>query len=83
MGIISTVLVGLIVGYVARAILPGKDKMSMAMTAGLGIVAGLLGGLLGGDSGAEFLSMQRAGFLYSVILAVVLLLGYRMYNNKK
>lgn len=83
MGIIWTALVGLVVGYVARAVLPGKDKLSVPMTAGLGIVAGLLGGLLGGDGGSEFLGMQKAGFLYSVILAVVLLLAYRMYNNKK
>ncbi len=59
MGIIWTALVGLIVGYIARAILPGKDKLSMGMTAALGVVAGLLGGLLGGDSGREFLGMRR------------------------
>ena len=83
MGIIWTAFVGLIVGYIARAILPGKDKLSVAMTAGLGIVAGLLGGFLGRDSGREFLGMQTAGIFWSIGLAVLLLIGYRMFNNKK
>jgi uncharacterized membrane protein YeaQ/YmgE (transglycosylase-associated protein family) len=83
MGIIWTALVGLIVGYIARAILPGKDKLGMGMTAALGIVAGLLGGLLGGDSGREFLGMQTGGIFWSIGLAILLLIGYRMFNNKK
>lgn len=83
MEIISIVLVGLIVGYIARAVLPGKDKLGIGMTAVLGIVAGLLGGVLGKGSGREFLGMPTAGIFWSIGLAVLLLIGYRMFNNKK
>lgn len=83
MGIVWTVIVGLIVGYVARAVLPGKDSLGMLATGGLGIAAGIIGGFLGGSGGNDIVGIPTAGILYSIVIAIVLLLAYRFYNNKK
>jgi len=42
MGIISTILIGFVVGLIARALLPGKQAMGFFLTAALGIVGSLL-----------------------------------------
>ena len=46
-GIIGSIIVGAIIGFIARAIVPGKQDLSLPMTAGLGIVGMLLGQIVG------------------------------------
>ncbi|OOG63381.1 transglycosylase [Rhodanobacter sp. B04] len=77
--LIWSIIVGFFVGLIARAILPGADHMGFWMTAGVGIVGSLIGGLIGNmikrpDPGAKF---HPAGFLMSIIGAIILLLVLR------
>ncbi len=80
MFIIWYVIVGFIVGLIARAVLPGADHMGMIATTVVGIVGSVIGGLIGGvisrpASGAK---VHPAGLLMSVVGAVVLLFLLRM-----
>ena len=72
MGIIGTIVVGLIVGAIARFLLPGEQKMGWILTCVLGVagsfVAGYAGQLLG-----WYQAGQNAGFIGSVLGALGLL----------
>jgi uncharacterized membrane protein YeaQ/YmgE (transglycosylase-associated protein family) len=73
------VVTGFFIGLIARAVLPGVDRMGFLMTTIVGIVGSLLGGYIGGllskpKDGAKF---NPAGFLMSVVGAVILLVVLR------
>jgi uncharacterized membrane protein YeaQ/YmgE (transglycosylase-associated protein family) len=72
MGIISTIVVGLIVGALARFVLPGEQKMGWIMTCLLGIAGSLVAGFFGQALGWYAVG-QPAGWIASVIGAAVLL----------
>ena len=77
---IWSVIVGFVVGLIARALLPGADHMGMIATTGVGIVGSLIGGFIGRvirrpEPGAKF---HPAGFLMSIVGAIVLLFLLRM-----
>lgn len=72
MGIISTIVVGLIVGALARFVLPGEQKMGWILTCVLGIAGALLAGFVGQSMGWYAVG-QPAGWIASVLGAVVLL----------
>ena len=75
MGIIGTIVVGLVVGLIARALHPGRDSMGIIVTIILGIGGALLAKYVG-----QFLHLyaegQSAGWIASVIGAIVLLVIY-------
>ena len=79
MGILAWIVFGFIIGLLARAVVPGKQAMGLAMTTLLGIAGSLIGGLvasaLGGNNATGF---HTSGFIGSLIGAIVLLLiaGY-------
>jgi uncharacterized membrane protein YeaQ/YmgE (transglycosylase-associated protein family) len=69
-----------VVGLIARAVLPGVDQMGLIATTLVGIVGSVIGGFIGRliskpEPGSKF---HAAGFLMSVVGAVVLLLLLRM-----
>jgi len=75
-----SIVIGFVVGLLARALLPGADAMGFLGTTIVGIVGSLLGGLIGRmikkpEPGAAF---HPAGFLMSLVGAVVVLLLWRM-----
>jgi uncharacterized membrane protein YeaQ/YmgE (transglycosylase-associated protein family) len=72
MGILWTILVGGIVGALARFLLPGEQKMGWILTILLGIGGSLVAGFVGQAIG-WYRAGQGAGFIASVIGAVVLL----------
>lgn len=76
--IIGLLFIGVIAGFLARALVPGRDAMSVPATILLGIVGSYLGGLLLGlllpHRNADF---SPAGFLGSILGAVIALLIYR------
>jgi len=77
--IISLIIIGAIAGFIARALVPGKDPMGIGATILLGIVGSFIGGILGyvifhKDAGSGFL--QPSGIIGSVIGAVIALLVY-------
>ncbi|MDT5066602.1 MAG: hypothetical protein QOK02_2757, partial [Mycobacterium sp.] len=83
MGIIWMIVLGLIVGLIARAIVPGKDNLGLILTAVLGIVGGYVGGTLGSLVFAphEFSITPpvQHSFLGALVGAVILLLVYRFF----
>lgn len=80
-GIIGTIIFGLIVGVVAKLLMPGKDPGGVIITIVLGIVGSVVGRWVGqalGFYGPE----QAAGFIMSLIGAVLLLALYRMFTRR-
>jgi uncharacterized membrane protein YeaQ/YmgE (transglycosylase-associated protein family) len=75
MGIIVFLVFGLIVGFLARALMPGRQKMGLLMTTALGCAGSLIGGFIGNlIAGREALTLTTAGFFGSLIGAVLILL---------
>jgi uncharacterized membrane protein YeaQ/YmgE (transglycosylase-associated protein family) len=72
MGIIGTIVVGLIVGALARLVMPGDQKLGWIMTILVGIGGSLLAGFVGQALGWYAVG-QGAGWIASVLGAVVLL----------
>jgi uncharacterized membrane protein YeaQ/YmgE (transglycosylase-associated protein family) len=72
MAIVWMIVLGLIVGLVARAVMPGTQHLGLAMTALLGIVGSLVFGLLGRALGL-YGPQQGAGFIGSVVGALIVL----------
>ncbi|WP_316155802.1 GlsB/YeaQ/YmgE family stress response membrane protein [Cupriavidus sp. BIC8F] len=81
MAFIGTVFVGLIVGLIARAVKPGDDKMGWIMTIVLGVLGSLVAGYVGRALG-WYQPGQPAGWIASVIGAIVLLVIYGMVRRK-
>ena len=73
------VVVGFVVGLVARAILPGADHMGLIATTVVGLVGSIVGGYLGHliHAPAPGSRFHRAGFFLSIVGAIVLLLILR------
>ena len=74
-------LIGLIAGAVAKLIMPGKDPGGFVITMLLGIAGSLLAGYLGRLLGF-YQEGQTAGFIMSVVGAIVLLGIYRLVKSK-
>jgi len=73
-------VVGFVVGLIARAVLPGADHMGIIATTVVGIIGSFIGGWIGGmiKKPAEGAKFHPAGFLMSIVGAIVLLLILRM-----
>jgi uncharacterized membrane protein YeaQ/YmgE (transglycosylase-associated protein family) len=72
--IVWAIIVGLVIGLVARLIVPGRHPRGLLVTAVVGIAGSVLA-TIGGREAGFYHSGQRAGFLASIVGAVVLLLG--------
>ncbi len=78
MGVIGWIVFGLIVGVIAKLLMPGRDPGGFIITILLGIVGALLGGFLGRALG-WYAPNQPAGYLMSIVGAMlVLFLGRKM-----
>jgi uncharacterized membrane protein YeaQ/YmgE (transglycosylase-associated protein family) len=78
---IGTLIVGLIVGLIARAIKPGDDSMGWIMTIVLGIAGSLVAGYVGRALG-WYQPGQPAGWIASVVGAIVLLVIFGMIRKR-
>ncbi len=77
-----TALIGLIVGAVAKLFMPGKDPGGWIITMLLGLAGSFIAGYLGRMVG-WYQEGQSAGFIMSVLGAILLLFLYRMFIVKK
>ena len=77
MGVLGWIVFGLIVGAIAKMLMPGRDPGGWIITMALGIAGALLGGWFGRALG-WYGPNDGAGFLMSLVGAVVLLALYRM-----
>ena len=84
MGILAWVILGLISGAIAKAIMPGRDPGGFVVTMLIGIVGAVIGGFLGntlfGISGVSGVNLYS--ILISVVGAVILLWIYRMVTRR-
>jgi uncharacterized membrane protein YeaQ/YmgE (transglycosylase-associated protein family) len=81
MGILYTLLIGLVIGFIARAVMPGEQKLGWIMTAVLG-VAGSFVATYAGKALGLYTAGSAAGWIASVVGAVVLLIIYGMVQKK-
>jgi uncharacterized membrane protein YeaQ/YmgE (transglycosylase-associated protein family) len=82
MGILYTLLVGLVIGAVAKLLMPGKDPGGCIITTLIGIAGSAVGAYLGQALGLYQVG-EPAGFIGAVIGAMLLLLVYRMVLGKR
>lgn len=81
LSLLGSLLVGLVVGLLARAVKPGDDSMGWLMTIVLGIAGSLIAGYAGRAMG-WYQPGEPAGWIASVVGAIVLLLIYGMIRKK-
>jgi len=82
MGILVTLLIGLIIGAVAKLLVPGRDPGGWIITILLGIAGSLVGTWLGRMLGI-YAAGESAGWIASIIGAVLLLLLYRAIAGRR
>jgi uncharacterized membrane protein YeaQ/YmgE (transglycosylase-associated protein family) len=82
MTILGWILFGLVVGAVAKLLMPGRDPGGIIVTMLLGIAGAVLGGFAGRAMGL-YREGEAAGFLMSLVGAVVLLAAYRAMARRR
>ena len=86
MGIIAFIILGLLAGLIAKALLPGDDPGGLIVTTIIGVVGALLGGFLAGvlfdaDPLDEFFDVST--WLMAIVGAIVLLVIYRVVVGRR
>ena len=82
MGFIGFIIIGLLAGFIARALVPGKDDLGILGTLILGIVGSFIGGFLGSliqDGPAD---ITASGIIGSIIGAIIALLIWRKVGGR-
>jgi uncharacterized membrane protein YeaQ/YmgE (transglycosylase-associated protein family) len=75
MGILWTIVLGFVIGIIAKLLHPGKDNMGFFATILLGVAGSFLAGIIGQFMG-WYQAGQGAGFIASVIVSIILLIIY-------
>lgn len=82
MAILSWIVFGLVIGIIAKLLMPGRDPGGFIVTALLGIAGALVGGFIGRAMGF-YGPGQSAGWLMSILGAIILLALYRMMVRRR
>ena len=82
MSLIWTLIIGVVIGAIAKLLMPGKDQGGFIVTMLLGIAGAFVGTFLGRALG-PYAADQSAGFIASIVGAVILLAIYRMFTRRK
>jgi uncharacterized membrane protein YeaQ/YmgE (transglycosylase-associated protein family) len=83
--ILYLLVIGIIAGFLARLLVPGRDPMGIGGTILLGIVGSFIGGFLGYvlfDADFDEGAFQASGFIGSVVGAIIALLVYRAISKR-
>jgi uncharacterized membrane protein YeaQ/YmgE (transglycosylase-associated protein family) len=83
MGLIAFLIVGLIAGFIARALVPGPDPMGWVGTMVLGIVGSFVGGTLAALLFGGTLDISASGLIGSIIGAIIVLLVWRSMGGRR
>lgn len=83
MGIILFLLMGLIAGFIARALMPGPDQMGWLGTMVLGVIGSFIGGTLAALLFGGTLDFSAAGLVGSIIGAFIALFIWRTMNKRR
>jgi uncharacterized membrane protein YeaQ/YmgE (transglycosylase-associated protein family) len=81
-GILGWIIFGLVVGAIAKFLMPGKDPGGIIVTILLGIVGAVLGGYVGRALG-WYEPNQPAGFFMALLGSILLLALYRMFAGRR
>ncbi|KAA5838131.1 GlsB/YeaQ/YmgE family stress response membrane protein [Saccharopolyspora hirsuta] len=81
--ILGWIVFGLVAGFIARAIVPGKDDVGLVRTILLGVAGSIVGGLVFGLLTVGLRGFQPAGWIGSVIGAVIVLVIYNKVTGRK
>jgi len=81
MGFVWTILLGFVIGVVAKLLHPGKENMGFFATILLGVAGSFLAGIIGQAMG-WYQAGQGAGFVASVVVAIILLVVYGRLRDK-
>lgn len=81
MGILTTIIIGLLVGAVAKLLMPGRDPGGWVVTILLGLAGSFVAHFLGRGLG-WYREGDAAGFIASVVGAIILLVLYRLMVKK-
>jgi uncharacterized membrane protein YeaQ/YmgE (transglycosylase-associated protein family) len=81
MGIIWTIVLGLVIGILAKLLIPGRQNIGLIMTIILGVAGSLLAGVIGQYVG-WYKAGEGAGFIASLLVAIVLVLIYGWIKKK-
>ncbi|AKV04533.1 putative membrane protein [Labilithrix luteola] len=77
MGLLTFILLGLVAGLIARALMPGRQSMGLVATTLLGIAGSFVGGLLGslfhGGRNGHLLDLRPSGIIGSILGALIVL----------
>ena len=82
MGIISALIIGLIVGAIAKFLMPGKDPGGWIITILLGIAGSFVAHFIGRGLG-WYADGEPAGFVASIIGAIIVLVIYRLATKRR
>lgn len=82
MSIIWTILIGLVVGIIAKFLMPGRDPGGFIITALIGIIGSVIATYIGRALGFYQVG-ESAGFIAAVVGAIILLFVYRMVTGKR
>jgi uncharacterized membrane protein YeaQ/YmgE (transglycosylase-associated protein family) len=82
MAILSWIVFGLVVGFIGKLLMPGKDPGGFIVTMLLGIAGALVGGFIGRAMGF-YGPNQSAGWLMSIAGAIILLALYRVMVRRR
>lgn len=82
MGILWTIVLGLVIGILAKLLYPGRENMGLITTALLGIAGSFLAGVIGQALG-WYRAGEGAGFIASVVVAILLLAIYGKIRGNK
>jgi len=80
MGLILTLMIGLIIGIIAKFLMPGRDPGGFIVTTLLGIAGAFIAAYLGQAFGL-YAQGEPAGFIASIVGAMLLLAAYRMFRG--
>jgi len=83
MGLIVFLIVGLIAGFIARALVPGRDPMGWMGTMILGIIGSFVGGTLAALLFGGTLDVTPAGLIGSILGSIVVLLIWRAMGGER
>jgi uncharacterized membrane protein YeaQ/YmgE (transglycosylase-associated protein family) len=81
--LIVLLVIGLVAGLIARAVIPGKQDLSIPMTIVLGVIGSLVGNLLGGLISGRGFELGTAGWIGSIIGAIVVLGIYVAVSGRR
>jgi uncharacterized membrane protein YeaQ/YmgE (transglycosylase-associated protein family) len=81
LSLMGTLLIGLVVGFIARAVKPGNDKLGWIMTSLLGVAGSFLASYVGTAMG-WYQQGDAAGWIASVVGAIVLLILFSLIKSK-